>query len=124
VSNVRSKSLSVGQEPLWDEGVVETVRRPRPARAVMPDERTVTLTDDGFARRGWPSGTVLHWEPAARAGRGDLVVVRDGGRQLVGEFALELGRPALRTDTGSTWLAAGARVVGLVTVVEPPLAGL
>lgn len=72
-----------------------------------------------FASRGWPAGTVLHHRPATRAGRGELVVVRDGDRVLVGFFGLDVGRPALLTDVGSTWLAEGAKVVGVVTAVEP-----
>lgn len=83
----------------------------------------MTVVGDDFASRGWLAGTVLHHEPATRAGRGELAVVRQGERLLVGFFGLDRGRPALFTDRGSTWLADGARVVGLVTAVEAPLMG-
>jgi len=83
---------------------------------------TWTLRNDDFARRGWRAGTVLHVVRASRGDRGDLVVVRDGDRFLVGFLGLDRGRPALLSDAGSTWLADRARVVGVVTAVEAPLA--
>lgn len=130
---MRSTSrTSAGQEALWDVPAspgTSTRRRPSPAgrldsTASSGDPApgpTWTVCNGDFARRGWHPGTVLHVEPATRAGRGDLVVVRDGERLLVGFFGLDRGRPALLTDAGSTWLADRSRVVGLVTAVEAPL---
>ncbi|MFC6152199.1 hypothetical protein [Nocardioides yefusunii] len=80
------------------------------------------LRDDDFAGRGWPAGTVLHVEPASRAGRGDLVLVSEGGVIRVGCFGVDRGRPALLTDHGATWLSERARVVAVATVVQAPLA--
>lgn len=79
------------------------------------------MEGDEFVSRGWPAGTVLHLEPATRADRGELVVVRQGGRSLAGVFGLDRGRPALFTDHGSTWLAEQSRVVGVVRAVDATL---
>lgn len=74
-----------------------------------------------FAGRGWGPGTVLLTRPATRAVRGEMVVVRDGDRVLVGVLGLDVGRRALFTDRGATWLAEGARVTAVVVAAEPPL---
>jgi hypothetical protein len=133
---MRSKrSVAEGQEALWDApdaepsaaaSMARATRRPRTASAPregwQPGDATLVLTDDTFARSGWPSGTVLHLVPASRADRGEFVVVREAGRTKVGRFGLDRGRPALLSDTGSSWLSDAARVVAAVSVVEAPLA--
>jgi hypothetical protein len=125
VSNVRSKSLlDAGQEPLWEDAPPGGARPPGSRRAARAVERVLVVAGDEFVARGWPAGTRLHYEPARRAVRGDLVVVEEGGRLRAGVFALQLGRPALRTDLGATWLTSGARVVGLVTMAEAPFDGM
>ncbi|WP_166139184.1 hypothetical protein [Nocardioides ochotonae] len=116
-------SRGEGQLSLWDGEPPRTARGARPGRRA-PDaaDRTVVVSGGEFASRGWEPGTVLHHRPATRAARGELVVVRDGEELLLGFWGLEIGRPALFTDQGSTWLGESARVVGVVTAVEAPLA--
>lgn len=84
----------------------------------------LTVQGDEFLSWGWAPGTVLHYEPMARAARGSLVVVRLGEREVAGEFGLERGRPVLRTDLGTVWLGPHIRVVGVVRIAEPPLPGI
>lgn len=84
----------------------------------------LTVQGEEFLSRGWAAGTVLHYEPATRAERGSLAVVRLGEREVAGEFGLERGRPVLRTDLGTVWLGPHVRVVGVVRIAEPPLPGI
>ncbi|MQW78021.1 hypothetical protein GHK92_19315 [Nocardioides sp. dk4132] len=109
-----------GQLSLWDSGAAPA-RQARREHAGDVGDRTVVVTGPEFASRGWGPGTVLHHQPATRAVRGELAVVRDGEDLLVGFWGLEIGRPALFTDAGSTWLGESARVVGVVRAVEAPL---
>lgn len=124
-STRRAREAAALQLSLWEgEGEPGEPRRPpasaRPGAATEGTAPCVVVERDDFLSRGWPAGTVLHHRPATRADRGTLTVVRDGGRTLVGFFGLDVGRPALFTDRGSTWLGEGAKVVGVVTAVEPP----
>ncbi|NPC96720.1 hypothetical protein [Nocardioides sp. zg-DK7169] len=118
----RWSARSEDQPCLWEDHVPRASRGPRRGPDHAPAERTVVVSGPEFASRGWAPGTVLHHEAATRARRGDLVVVRDGEELLVGFWGLEIGRPALFTDAGSTWLGESARVMGVVTSVEAPLA--
>lgn len=70
---------------------------------------------------GWPAGTELVAEPGRRPERGDAVLVREGGRTLVGTYRVRFGRPFLVADREAVWLGPAADVLGVVTVVAPPL---
>lgn len=123
MSNVRSKrSGDVAQGVLWGEPS-DPPTRPRLRRTVAEPLDFLVL-GEGFGSHGWGPGTVAYYASARRAARGEVAVVSEGGRLQVGVFALELGRPALRTDVGTTWLGPRSRVVGVVRMVEPPLDGL
>jgi len=114
-------SRGEGQLSLWDSEDPPAPREARRGRDRHAGARTVVVSGGEFASRGWAPGTVLHHRPATRAARGELAVVRDGEELLLGFWGLEIGRPALFTDKGSTWLGESARVVGVVTTVEAPL---
>lgn len=136
MSNMRS-SNDAPQLLLWEDEPA----RPRPARqregqrSGRPSEPAGEVVVEGleFASRGWGPGTVLLVRPATRAARGQMVVVRDGQHHeqrdgqrdeqgvRVGVLGLDVGRRALFTDRGATWLAEGARVIGVVVAAEPPL---
>lgn len=111
-----------GQLALWEAEAPSTSRGSLRARADEVDACAVVVSGAEFASRGWGPGTVLYYRPATRAVRGELAVVRDGEELVVGFWGLEIGRPALFTDHGSTWLGESARVVGVVSAVEPPFA--
>ena len=99
----------------------------RPARRARPEVESAPryrLRNDALASHGCPSGTEIHVDPQRRPARGDIALVTEGGRLKVGVLEVELGRRVLRTDHGSTWLGAGARYVGVVTLVGAPLAGM
>lgn len=124
-SNMRSES-DRGQECLQLE--VERAGRPvKPRRGPQAAPRRLRshhLLDDSLAARGWPRGTEVLVDPARRVVRGEVVLADDGGRLRVGELALELGRPSLRTDVGVVWLGSSVRYLGVVVAAEPPLAGM
>lgn len=109
------------QLPLWEDAPVRA--RPPRSRADHAPQLDGAVVVDGreFASRGWGPGTVLLTQPATQAARGEMVVVRDGDRTLVGVLGLDVGRRALFTDRGATWLAEGARVTAVVVAAEPPL---
>ncbi|MGN0064146.1 MAG: hypothetical protein ACI379_07865 [Nocardioides sp.] len=110
------------QGVLWGE-VTDPPSRPR-LRRTVEEPLDFLVLGEGFGSRGWGPGTVAYYAAARRAARGEVAVVREGERLLVGVFALELGRPVLRTDKGATWLGPRSQVVGVVRMVEPPLEGL
>lgn len=73
---------------------------------------------------GWPAGTELVATPRRRLARGDVVVAEelaDPRRRLVGVHQVRFGRPFLLTDREAIWLGPGVAVLGVVTVVSPPL---
>jgi hypothetical protein len=82
------------------------------------------LRGDELASRGWPAGTELLIDRSRRPRRGQVALVSEGGRLKIGVFDVQLGRAALRSDRGSVWIGASARVVGVVTTAGPPLAGM
>ncbi len=79
------------------------------------------LADDVLAGSGWAAGTLLLIDPDRRAGRGDMVLVLDRNRRLVGKLDRELGRPAVRHGRGVTWLSSLDQVMGVVVSAEPSL---
>ncbi|TNM49577.1 hypothetical protein FHP29_01640 [Nocardioides albidus] len=99
----------------------------RPPRAPVPetgDDVRIRLRNDALASHGWPAGTELLVSTARRPRRGEVALVREGGRLRLGVLEVQFGRSALRTDQGSTLLGPAARMVGVVTVAGPPLAGM
>lgn len=79
------------------------------------------MSSDALASRGWPPGTELLIDPERRPQRGDVALVIDRGRRIVGVFGLQLGRLALHTDAGAHWLGPTAEVLGVVVQADAPL---
>lgn len=98
-------------------------RAPAPPVADGEDVR-IRLRNDALASYGWPAGTELLVSGERRPRRGEVALVREGGRLKIGVLEVQFGRSMLRTDHGSTLLGSGARMVGVVTVAGPPLAGM
>ncbi len=82
------------------------------------------LRGDELASRGWPTGTELLIDRGRRPRRGQVALVSEGGRLKIGVFDVQLGRAALRSDRGSAWLGASARIVGVAMLAGAPLAGM
>ncbi len=94
------------------------------AAEVDEDRMRCRLRNDAFASRGWPAGTELLVDVRRRPQRGDVALVREGGRLKIGVLERQLGRSALRTDHGTVWLGSTARFVGVVTLVGATLDGM
>jgi hypothetical protein len=123
MSNMRSRSPEdPGQPGLWEEPAAAAVPRAADRRRVELLAYEVTGTE--FASRGWYPGAILHYAPAHRGQRGQVVVVRRGDRIRAGEYDLVWGRPVLRTDAGSFWIGPDWTLAGVVRMVEPPLLDL
>lgn len=99
-------------------------RRSARTRPAAEDRFRYRLRGDDLASRGWPAGTELLIDRSRRPRRGQVALVSEGGRLKIGVFDVQLGRAALRSDRGSVWIGASARVVGVVTTAGPPLAGM
>ncbi len=84
----------------------------------------IRLRNDALASHGWPAGTELLVSTDRRPRRGEVALVREGGRLRIGVLEVQYGRSALRTDQGATLLGSTARMVGVVTVAGAPLAGM
>ncbi len=84
----------------------------------------IRLRNDALASRGWPAGTELVVATDRRPRRGEVALVKEGGRLRIGVLEVQFGRSALRTDHGSVLLGSTARMVGVVRVVAAPLAGM
>lgn len=101
------------------------VQRPRATPpAAMPSRRHLIrhrLTGNALAAYGWPAGTLLLADPDRRAERGDMVLVLDRNRRLVGRLDRELGRPAVRHGDTTTWLNGIDQVMAVVVSAEPAL---
>ena len=100
---------------------------PPPARRMQSSGRHLIrhrLATDDLAGHGWPAGTLVLVDPDRPAERGDMVLVLDRNRRLVGELDRELGRPAVRHGRGTTWLTGLDQVMGVVTSAEPALVHL
>ncbi len=107
--------------------------REQPPRAAGPPSRAspsegedvrIRLRNDALASHGWPSGTELLVATDRRPRRGEVALVREGGRLRIGVLEVQFGRSALRTDHGATLLGSTARMVGVVTVAGAPLSGM
>ncbi len=99
--------------------------RERPAQVQADGEDVrIRLRNDALASHGWPAGTELLVSTDRRPRRGEVALVREGGRLRIGVLEIQFGRSALRTDHGSTLLGSSARMVGVVTVAGAPLAGM
>lgn len=99
------------------------------ARPVRPREggtgdgrRLHRLAGSHLVSRGLPPGSELLVDPR-RPRRGEVALVRSGGRLRVGVFDLELGRAVLRSDRGTRWLDQDAVYLGVASVVSAPLEG-
>lgn len=105
---------------------VPTSARARPAAGAVQEEGDlrIRLRNDALASHGWPAGTELVVSTDRRPGRGEVALVREGGRLKIGVLEVSFGRSVLRTDHGPTLLGSTARMVGVVTVVAAPLAGM
>jgi len=100
---------------------------PRAAASRHPSTRHLIrhrLTTDILVAEGWRAGTLLLVDPERRAERGDLVLVLDRNRRLVGRLDRELGRPAVRHGASTTWLTSLDQVMGVVVSAEPSLVSL
>jgi hypothetical protein len=100
--------------------------RARPASGATQEEGDVRirLRNDALASRGWPAGTELVVATDRRPRRGEVALVKEGGRLRIGVLEVQFGRSALRTDHGSTLLGSTARMVGVVAVAAAPLEGM
>lgn len=99
--------------------------RPAAAKVVTDGEDVrIRLRNDALASHGWPAGTELLVSTDRRPRRGEVALVREGGRLRIGVLEVQFGRSALRTDHGATLLGSSARMVGVVTVAGAPLAGM
>jgi hypothetical protein len=87
-------------------------------------DHRIRLRNDALASRGWPAGTELLVSADRRPRRGEVALVREGGRLRIGVLEVQFGRSVLRTDHGATLLGSSARVVGVVTVAGAPLEGM
>lgn len=104
--------------------------RARPAPGPAPEQvrddgdLRIRLRNDALASRGWPPGTELVVATDRRPRRGEVALVKEGGRLRIGVLEVQYGRSALRTDHGSVLLGSTARMVGVVAVVAAPLEGM
>jgi hypothetical protein len=102
-------------------------RRPRGRRAAPAEtggRALHRLGSDALASRGLPAGTVLLVDTTRLPRRGQVLLVRVGGRLRVGVFEVELGRAVLRSDHETVWLDHTTEVWGVATVVDAPLDGM
>jgi hypothetical protein len=106
------------EQPTLPFDVAVEARR-TPARAAG-DTRSVRHRLQARAG-GWPAGTELLLDPRRRLRRGDLAVVREGQRSVFGVYHVRFGRPFLLADREVIWIGPGVEVVGVVTVIAPPL---
>lgn len=98
--------------------------RPAPGATREEEDVRIRLRNDALASRGWPAGTELVVATDRRPRRGEVALVKEGGRLKIGVLEVQFGRSALRTDHGSTLLGSTARMVGVVVVAAAPLAGM
>ncbi len=120
---MRSHGSPADQEPLPFVAPprVAPPQGPRRVRVVADRPGVVRLGDELALVRGWPAGTEVNVDPARRPVREDVLVVREQGALTAGVFDRHFGRPVLRNDRGVSWIGLGAEVVGVVTLVSPPL---
>ncbi|MEU0315040.1 hypothetical protein [Nocardioides sp. NPDC006273] len=96
----------------------------RPPAAAPEDGALVhRLVGAHLTSRGLPPGSDLLINPR-RPKRGEVAVVRSGGRIRVGIFDLERGRAVLRSDRGTRWLPSDAVYIGVAALASPTLDGM
>lgn len=106
---------------------VSARERPAPGPSAPVREEgdlRIRLRNDALASRGWPAGTELVVATDRRPRRGEVALVKEGGRLKIGVLEVQYGRSALKTDHGSVLLGSTARMVGVVAVVAAPLEGM
>ena len=103
--------------------VVSTSVKRSPAPVPEDETRVHRLVGAHLTSRGLPPGSDLVINPR-RPTRGDVAVVRSGGRVRVGIFDLERGRAVLRSDRGTRWLPPDAVYVGVAALASPTLDGM
>ncbi|HWC08449.1 MAG TPA: hypothetical protein VG458_05305 [Solirubrobacterales bacterium] len=93
--------------------------------APAPEEgaQVYRLVGAHLTSRGLPPGSDLMINPR-RPKRGEVAVVRFGGRTRVGVFDLERGRAVLRSDRGTRWLPPDAVYIGVAALASPTLDGM
>ncbi|WP_143055069.1 hypothetical protein [Nocardioides luteus] len=95
----------------------------RPAPAPEDAMQVHRLVGAHLTSRGLPPGSDLVINPR-RPRRGEVAVVRSGGRTRVGIFDLERGRAVLRSDRGTRWLPPDTVYVGVAALASPTLDGM
>lgn len=99
---------------------------PRPAKpAPAPEAGPLVhrLIGAHLTSRGLPPGSDLVITPR-RPRRGEVAIVRSGGRVRVGIFDHERGRAVLRSDRGTRWLPPDAVYLGIAALAAPTLDGM
>lgn len=104
-------------------GALPTPARRAPAPAPQDETLVHRLVGAHLTSRGLPPGSDLVINPR-RPKRGEVAVVRSGGRTRVGIFDLERGRAVLRSDRGTRWLPPDAVYVGVAALASPTLDGM
>ncbi|NGN93307.1 hypothetical protein G5C66_11220 [Nocardioides sp. KC13] len=104
------------------EAASAPVRR-SPASAPGDTTQVHRLVGAHLTSRGLPPGSDLLINPR-RPKRGEVAVVRSGGRTRVGIFDLERGRAVLRSDRGTRWLPPDTVYVGVAALASPTLDGM
>ena len=122
---------STGGASRWDvplpfdvapEAVPVPARR-SPVPAPEDGAQVHRLVGAHLTSRGLPPGSDLVINPR-RPKRGEVAVVRSGGRTRVGIFDLERGRAVLRSDRGTRWLPPDTVFVGVAALASPTLDGM
>ena len=103
--------------------VVSAPARRLRERAPEDDRLIHRLVGAHLTSRGLPPGSDLVIDPR-RPRRGEVAVVRSGGRTRVGIFDLERGRAVLRSDRGTRWLPPDTVYVGVAALASPTLDGM
>lgn len=112
--------------PLPFDVALDAVSSPaKRSRAPVPEAgaQVHRLVGAHLASRGLPPGSDLVINPR-RPRRGEVAIVRSGGRIRVGIFDLERGRAVLRSDRGTRWLPPDAVYVGVAALASPTLDGM
>jgi hypothetical protein len=104
------------------DAMSEPVRR---SPAPVPDAGPLVhrLVGAHLTSQGLPPGSDLVIN-ARRPKRGEVAVVRSGGRTRVGIFDLERGRAVLRSDRGTRWLPPDTVYIGVASLASPTLEGM
>jgi hypothetical protein len=113
-------------EPLPFEVTPDAVPAPAKRSPVpVPDDgrQVHRLVGAHVTSRGLPPGSDLMISPR-RPKRGEVAVVRSGGRTRVCVVDLERGQAVLRSDRGTPWLPPDAVYLGVAALYSPTLDGM